>query len=242
MRSPRNSTAVTTSDEEVFLPPRHRVTRYDEADIEGLVERIQRGEVGLIGFVYEHYFDALYGFLCSLLNDRAEVEDIVQQVFERMLEALSAGEIRKARSFRSWLFSVARTRALDHRRKHERADVIAPEEFPRGPGERRAVSHELEPSSLWIFDPELARALRSLPTLAREVVLLRYVGDFDLAEIAGIVGVSEDSAKQAHRRALRALRSRLGGGEHGGAPRRLAMRQLVGGSRHGFGHSFSPAS
>lgn len=193
--------------------PRSNVPRepemVEDADSQRIVERIQQGERKLAADLYKRYFARVYGYLCSLLDDQADAEDVTHQVFERMLQALSANEIRAAGSFRSWLFAVARTKAADHRRKHDRVDPTAPSEMTRRvtslPRGSRESGHNLSA----VFGADLAATLRRLPGLPREVVLLRYVGDFDLAEVAGIIGVSEDSVKQAHRRALTALRERL---------------------------------
>lgn len=165
---------------------------------------------GLAADAYERYFDRLYGYLCSVLDVRADAEDVTHQVFEDLLKALDSAELHKVRSLRRWLFAVGHNRAANHRRKHERVDVTTPDEMTRRFGSLRQASQEQEHNLSWIFGVEVAAAIRRLPALPREVVLLRYVGDFDLAEIADVMDVSEDSVKQAHRRALTALREHLG--------------------------------
>jgi RNA polymerase sigma-70 factor (ECF subfamily) len=198
--------------------------------LEDLIRRIQHGDWDLVAVLYERSFDRVYGYVYSLVGNVPDAEDVTQQTFEAMLDALTAAEIRDPASFNAWLFAVARSRAIDHQRSQDRLaptppdDMIQRLETSQSSGDERAQ----EPRGDTHFDVELTREIRRLPPLAREVVLLRYVGDFDLAAIAVIVGVSEDSVKQAHRRALSALRDRL-------APtsptrrrlRPLEMRQLT---------------
>lgn len=178
----------------------------DDAEARLLIQRIRRGEPQLAAVIYERYFDVLYGYLRSTLGNSADAEDVTQQVFEAMFEALAGDALWRIRSMRQWLFAVARNRAIDHRRKHDRVEVRAPEEMSECHGE----SSRHRQGTGWVFDDAaLGRAVRRLPQRQREVVLLRYVGDFDLAEIAAIIGVSEGSVKEAHHRALGSLRARF---------------------------------
>jgi RNA polymerase sigma-70 factor (ECF subfamily) len=216
----------------------------DAAESRRLIERIYDGQVELVGDLYERYFPRLYGFVCSLLGHGADAEDVTHQVFEAMLEALSADELREVASLRRWLFVVARNQAANHRRKHGRVDLTAPAEVRERAAHllRRDSREQTHGSSLVFDDAALVVAIRRLPRRQRELLLLRYVGDFDLAEIAATIGVSEGSVKEAHRRALNALRDRLVPASTPEAPcrqRPLAMRQLTSSARRALGHSFT---
>lgn len=214
---------------------------WDDDDSRAIVARIQRGEPELAAVLYERYFDTLYGFLCSFLGDHASAEDVTHQVFEAMLEGLPEYQHRAEASFRSWLFAIARNSAADHRRKHGRVDVTPPLDMSQRI-DHVSSTDQAELRISWLSDADVMAALRRLPTFQREIVLLRYVADFELAEIARVLGVSEDSVKQGHRRALRALRDRLSIVAGGGTTRRrpLSMCELSRDGSHLSGHGFSP--
>jgi RNA polymerase sigma factor (sigma-70 family) len=216
----------------------------DDAEARRLIERIYAGEPELAKDLYERYRARLYGFVSALLGGSPDAEDVTHEVFETLLKALLGNELRKVVSLRKWLFGVARNHAADHRRKHGRVELAAPEEI------RERVAHLLRRDSraqahglnLVFDDVPLAVAVRCLSPRRREVVLLRYVGDFDLAEIAATIGGSEVSVRKAHSEALATLRARFGPASTPEEPRRkppLAMSQLRSSARRAPTHSFS---
>jgi RNA polymerase sigma-70 factor (ECF subfamily) len=156
--------------------------------------------------LYRRYFDRLYGYTRTILSTGVEAEDVVQQVFVAVLEALPSYDVRTGASFRGWLFVIARNKALKQRRADRHASLAAPDEIAQL---QDTLSCEPVHGVEWLADGHLAGALRQLPPVAREMVLLRYAGDLRLAEIATVMGISEDAVKQAHRRALRFLHKRL---------------------------------
>lgn len=159
--------------------------------------------------LYERSFDALYAYLSTLLDSPADVEDVVQETWKETIEDLPRYQLRENASFRGWLFAIAHNRATDHLRKHGRVEVTEPMELHSRLAELPSAEGDPNAWLSWVSDADLMAALRRLPTMPREVVVLRYVGDLDLAEIATVMGATESAVKQLHRRALIALRGRL---------------------------------
>jgi RNA polymerase sigma-70 factor (ECF subfamily) len=177
----------------------------DEAESRRIAVRLYARDPDAFEELYERFFSSIYGYVRSLLDRSTDAEDITHQVFEHTLRAVDSDELRDVRSLRQWLFAVARHRALDFQRAHGRVDLNTP-----GQLSERLTNVSGPPESGWTFDdPALAAALRRLPRFQREVVLLRYVEDFDLAEIAATIGSTESSVQNAHSRALRSLREAL---------------------------------
>lgn len=139
----------------------------------------------------------------GLLNEEAAAEDVVQDVFARMLE----NRFRTARpkaEFRSWLYQVAVNTAREHARKRRRL-WGSPQ-----------VSDQLGTLPDAASDPELTDALEDmksalahLPLRQREVVLLRYYEGFDTAETAAILGCRDGTVKAHLNRATQTLRRLL---------------------------------
>src|SRR5688500_2556557 len=154
--------------------------RDDDAESRQMIERIQGGERELVAELYRRHFPQVHGFIRSLLARRADAEDLTHQVFESMVKGLSTDELTGLTSLRGWLYAVARNRVIDYRRKHGRVELAAPADM----WERATMM--LYPEALGDEDDAgsifqaagLAAALRRLPPRQREVVLLRYVGDF----------------------------------------------------------------
>ena len=116
------------------------------------------------------------------------------------------GGLRDDDKFGSWLFGIAHQKCLQRWRKRDR-EAAAMEEIS-------SVSPELEgdPAELLIQqeqEAEFMNALNQLPLPQRSALLLHFVEDFSLEEIAGITGVSPGTVKSRLHYAKRALRRLL---------------------------------
>lgn len=150
--------------------------------------------------IYEKYSGELYGYLFSLTRSRADAEDLLSEVFIRILTGLHS--FRGESSLRTWLYAVARNVWLEQLRK-----------------KRRAVNRE-ELLSVYAEDSACGEALANLAAgrilelvnrmdePARSVVLLRSEG-FHYEEIAERLHIKASSARVVEHRARRRLRELL---------------------------------
>lgn len=110
-------------------------------------------------------------------------------------------------SFRSWVFTVGRYRAIDARRRAAREPVLPV------PGELltdSAVAGDAADAALETLSTEAALALIAcLPPDQAEVVALRVVADLDVAQVAAIVGKRPGTVRVLCHRGLRRLAERL---------------------------------
>ena len=79
------------------------------------VARAQAGDREAMRYLYLRYCDNVYGYVCTIVRDEHEAEDVTQQVFAKLLTALARYEERSS-PFASWLLKVAHNTALDHLR------------------------------------------------------------------------------------------------------------------------------
>jgi len=146
----------------------------------------------LEGAFAEHY-DALIRYAQWLVTDRELAADFVQEAFVRL-----AARWFGVRDTRSYLFQIVTNLARSEWRRRKREPLPAPEVATADPSEAVAVR---------------AAVLR-LPAKEREVVVLRYYADLDLAEIAKATGRPEGTVKSqlfnARRRLALALEVRHG--------------------------------
>jgi RNA polymerase sigma-70 factor (ECF subfamily) len=191
----------------------------EDVDTARLVAQIQGGDLDAFSTLYMRYFDRVYGYLRLALNDAHEAEDVTQDIFIRVLDALPRYE-RRAQPFRAWLFVIVRNHALNVLRQSRRLELVAPEELPVA--EERWEDERLGEALDWITDRELMMFVERLPLPQRQVLLLRYVLDLGFAEIAVMLGRHSEDARTLHKRAVGMLRSRLtavGRGQRGGRAR-----------------------
>lgn len=108
----------------------------DDAD---LARRAQAGDMAAWADIYDRYADRLHDYCWSILRDRHEAEDALQDAF--VTAAAKVGQLRDPERLRPWLYAVCRTSALARTRRRARVtptddlDGAAPAAEERMPGE-----------------------------------------------------------------------------------------------------------
>src|SRR5687767_1999530 len=73
--------------------------------------------------LYEHHFSRIYGYVASCINNQQDAEDIVSEVFLRVVRNLAALRNQHSTSFAAWLFTIARNAVTDHYRRKEQTET-----------------------------------------------------------------------------------------------------------------------
>ena len=186
------------------------------SDLE-LLERYRRGDARAMDRLVERHAGAVYAFARRMVGDGPLVEDLVQEVWLKVLRGTSGFDGRSR--FTTWLFAVTRNACLDHARRRRRAPVV--EEAADAPADGAGVDGLADPSPPVIdrvarreLSGLLEQAVAALPLEQREVFLLREQTDMSFQEISAALGVPRDTVKSRMRYALghvrRFLRERLG--------------------------------
>src|SRR5918996_4888652 len=79
------------------------------------VARAKEGDSDALRFLYLRYADNVYGYVCSIVRDEHEAEDVTQHIFAKLLTALERYEPRVV-PFSAWILRVAHNAAIDHMR------------------------------------------------------------------------------------------------------------------------------
>ncbi len=165
-----------------------------------LMVQVSQGRVAAMGELFERHHAALYRFCLRLTGNRAESEDLVQDVFMKMLKHKDS--FKHDQAFTPWMYRIAHNVAVDHLRRSSRAaqpeeDLdTRPSELPGS--EERVAEHEQV--SL------VRRALLALPPDRREVLLMSRYEMKSYEEVAEALGVSVGTVKTRVHRAVRQLR------------------------------------
>lgn len=140
--------------------------------------------------------------LAYLRGQRApEPEDILGEVFVQVARDAHRFGGDSLEDERRWIFTIARNRAIDARRREARRPAITDQPIPD-----QAASSSPDP-----VDPALVDALQQLTADQREVLLLRFVADLSLDAAAEVLGRNVNATKQLQHRGLRSLRQVLAG-------------------------------
>jgi RNA polymerase sigma-70 factor (ECF subfamily) len=178
-----------------------------DLDSARLVIQFQAGDANAFGALYLRYFDRVYSYLQVVFRDDPhEAEDLTQQVFIRVMEALPRYE-RRAQPFRAWLFRIVRNLAITHLERRGRSEVVEPQELAR---RQEECDREPDlPALDWLTDRELVMFVERLPVAQRQVLILRYMLEMKTSEIARILDRRAADVRTLESRALRFLEQRL---------------------------------
>lgn len=152
----------------------------------------------------------LYRVAFSVLRNRVDAEDAVQETFLRVLRQRE--NLAAVRDMRVWLVRIVWNLALDRKRRLK-ASPLAEEAVELL---EAAPSKELRADSAMIAaeaHAQILQAMDRLPRKEREVLLLSAIEELDTPQIAGVLGVTESSVRSRLFRARQRLRERLGTGE-----------------------------
>jgi RNA polymerase sigma factor (sigma-70 family) len=169
-----------------------------------LMLKVRDGDVGKFSFLFERHHRALFNFFLRLTGNRDLSEDLVQEVFFRMLKYRHT--FRADSQFSAWMYQVARNAHVDHFRKHKQETVLSEDEEDASTSD--LTSPELTPEERLRKRQEaclVQQALARLPVDKREVLVLSRYQGLRYEEIANILGCEVGTVKGRVFRAIRDL-------------------------------------
>jgi RNA polymerase sigma-70 factor, ECF subfamily len=167
------------------------------------VAAARAGDSAAWNALFRRYQLPLYVYVFELLHNEQTALDVVQETFINATRYL--GSLRDDAKFGSWLFSIAHQKCQQHWRKPHRDEPLD-DSFAELPGD------ELLPGELLIRteqQEEFMNLLNQLPEIHRSALLLHFLEEFSLEEIAGITGVSVGTVKSRLHYAKKSLRALL---------------------------------
>lgn len=160
--------------------------------------RAREGEPGALAALYRRYARRLFGLAWRLTGSRADAEDVVQDLFVGLPEALRRYEDRGR--FEAWLRAVTVRLVLMRRRgERRRKEVTLRPEVARSASLERGI----------LSRTDLDAALRALPDSMRMVFVLKVIEGYSHAEIGTLLGIRAGTSEMRFHRAVRRLRAAL---------------------------------
>jgi RNA polymerase sigma-70 factor, ECF subfamily len=176
-----------------------------EADERLLIEAAQK-DPARFAELYENNFERVYAYVVRRVGDRAETEDLTSEVFHHALANLPRFEWRGI-PFAAWLFRIAANLISDRWQRKSREQLTDEvEQIESAPGSG-AEFEEVERRAT------LFHLVDTLPAEQRRVVVLRFVEQKSIKEVAREIRKTEGAVKQLQFRALSSLRARMEGAD-----------------------------
>jgi RNA polymerase sigma-70 factor (ECF subfamily) len=195
---------LSTREYELMRNPLHGL-KSDES----LMLAYQRGDSSALDSLYLRHKDSLFSFLYRNCQESAVVEELAHDAWTSIIRSVAA--YKPTAKFRTYLFSVAHNKLVDHwrRQKNKGASVGIDEIDPQKFRGHESANDEPGPELNLIRREQeeiLHAALALLPVEQRDAFLLREEG-FTQEQIADIVGVGKETVKSRLRYAATHLRT-----------------------------------
>lgn len=171
----------------------------------------KQGDTNAFNILLKRHLDPVFRFLARMVRNTTLAEDLAQETFLKAWKSLSSYDI--TRSFRPWIFTIARRTALDALRKKSDVPFSVLENDETNPSQEDQIIDKLPlPDALYdqaLLGKTIEEALDQIPVTARDVILLHDVEDLTFEEISAISHEPMNTVKSRYRRAVHIVREFL---------------------------------
>ena len=155
-----------------------------------LVARTKAGDVNAFGELVNRHQRAICGVVSRMVDDRDDVDDIVQEIFVQAYRSI--GRFRGDSAFSTWVYRIAVNMTIKQMKKIKLRQASSLDDPVSALGEQLAADCDRpdELAERRAADQALKDAVAKLPEMHQEVVVLHYFQDCSCDEIAKAMGCS----------------------------------------------------
>jgi len=172
-----------------------------------LFSKIKQKDQDAFVKAYDLYIDQIYRFVYFKVGNPEEANDLTSAVFLKTWNYIQTNSVTDFKTLRALIYKIARTSIIDYYRKNSKITTISIEkDFELGTKEladEKDVIKEIEIASEF---ESVAEKLPELKDEYREVIVLRFINELTISEIAKIINKSKGNVRVLIHRALKALR------------------------------------
>ncbi len=180
----------------------------NRAQYEWMALRCQTGDPGAFEDLIAVMERPLLYYAITLTGNADSALDVLQDVWLKVFRGIR--KLKDPGALRPWLYAIVHGIAVDRIRKNSRREAVEQSQY------EEFVEAE-EPSFANEDAAEIHQALSEISFPHREVLVLYFLEDLSIAEIAEVVGCSEGTVKSRMHYAKRAMKEVLNGGNYGKA-------------------------
>ena len=174
----------------------------DSLSDNALMLKVKSGEINKLGLLYERYKKKLLGFFYNMNHNIELSEDLVQNVFVRILKYKHT--FTGSGQFSTWMYHMARNMYYDQYKKTKKQSKnVDVDHVSYKLTDEQTIDSEIEASEQKL---QLNRALQQLHPEKRELILLSKYQEMKYAEIAEVVGLSEGAVRVKIHRTIKELK------------------------------------
>lgn len=183
------------------------------ADEALFVGELQAGSEQAFGYLLAVYQNPVFNLILHIIEDPSDAPDVLQEVFVKVFRKIS--QFQGDSSLKTWIYKIAVHEASNHRRgwlrRLRREPFSLDDELLKVSIDRSTGDTPYEAFEKGERQELVRRALLSLATPYRTVVVLREIEEMSYEEIAQVLGVAEGTVKSRLQRGRELLRRKLAG-------------------------------
>ena len=166
--------------------------------------RLKKKDPEAFSKIYDIYVTPIYRFIYFKVSSKQDAEDLTSEVFMKIWQYVTETE-DEIENLRALIYRSARNLVIDFYRKNARKDLIQDEELMAG------IEDEKQQSLLESIDNKIEmqnveNILRQMKDDYREIIILRFIEELSIGEIAKILNKSKGSVRVTLHRALKIAR------------------------------------
>jgi len=180
-----------------------------------IIKESRQGNSASFGKLYDEYHVPIYRFIYLKVSQKEEAEDLTHQVFLSAWQSIHRYKITNL-PFSSWLYRIARNKVIDYYRTAK--DNLSLETLSQHFSHSDSPAHltptltsnsiETDVSNSLIID-NIKSALANLNPEQQDVLVMRFVEDMPIKEVAKVINKSEGAIKLIQHRAVNKLKTIL---------------------------------
>ena len=175
-----------------------------------LITQYRIGSVAAFDLLVDRYQSKVYTTIFLIVKDQEIAEDLLQDVFVKVIQTLNSDKYNEEGKFQPWLMRIAHNLAIDHFRKAKRYPTIVLEDGTNLLNSMKFAEDSIEDIRVKEETLEMVKKLiDELPEAQKEVLIMRHYLDMSFQEIADQTGVSINTALGRMRYALIHLRKKM---------------------------------
>jgi len=169
-----------------------------------LIQLYLKGREDALELLIRKYLKPIYGYVFRFVQNQQDAEDLTQEIFLKMWRNLK--KFKKGKSFKSWLFKIAKNTCFDFLRKKKRDLALNLENLDILADFAPSLIEELEKEN---WAEKIKKGIEKLPLKMQKVLDLYYNFGLNFREISEVLEESVNTIKSRHRRAIYRLKKSI---------------------------------
>ena len=168
---------------------------------QSLVENA-KNDIEAFSRLYDIYFPKIFRYISWRVGNKNDAEDIVSDIFTKILNKFDSFQWQKNATFSSWIFSIAHNTLVDYYRVRNKKSYFNIDDLPEVEASDILPSEEWDRKQLF---KKLYQMIQELPKHQAEIITMRFFSGMKNKEIAKVLKIEEKSVSSGLCRGLKTL-------------------------------------